>query len=559
MCFTEVNKKLSVGRKSKIQKFLDEDNKKEIEYIRMMFYSKMSHQEKTEILAEHYGVTTRTIRNWFTKLSLTTSDYSLPPELRRARDKEIPKDADMVFVAYAQSKTMPNFKMLNSMLCYKKFVKEKFGLKAAIVLIPGRYRNPTSPIETSKNKEHIWWHKDLLEYIYYNKLQFGDAFIATDTRVRPTAKMPLTGFESMVGDHHLTLGHPRIHLKTMPRYKGGPLRIMNTTGAVTIRNYSDSKAGDIGYIHHSYGFTIIEKTKENPNVCHPPRAIKVNSGGDFVDLGYHVTPDKVTKIKSSEAFTWGDMHLRYLDPQKFEATCRLLDILNPKMNIMHDLGDWSTVNYHEKEDLYIRRKKIRDNAYLVDEEEEEIKTFLRNFIKRYPQRRVKKPIKVVHSNHDDFLDKWVNKFNWKDDLHNPEAYFRYAKIQQTQDLEEYGNIFGYLISKEFPDTVEYIPNTGSLRVKGYQVGKHGHEGINGARGSITSFKKMNTKQICGHGHSPVIIDGLTMVGVSCFLWLYYNSGGASSWAHADSVVYENGKNQLIIYGDDYKISRLIDV
>jgi len=540
--------------KSKLQKFLDEDNTKEIEYIKMMYYSEMSHLEKTQMLAKRYDVTRRTIRNWFIKLNLTDNHFKLPPELRKARKRDIDSDTDMLFVTYAQNKTLPNFKMLHSMFRYKEFVQKEFGLKVQILIIPGRYRNPTSPVEGRTTKQDQWWHADLTDYLYYNKIEFSDSFIAADTRVRPTAKMPLTGFESMVGDNHLVLGHPRIHLKTMPRFKGDPLRLMTTTGSITTKNYSISKAGDIGYIHHSYGFTVLEKTKEDPNICHPPRAVKVNQDGDFVDLGYHVTPDKVEKIKSSESFILGDIHRRSLDPQKYNASSKLMKILNPDMVVMHDLNDASTVNPHESKDFYIQRKKIRDGQYLVKDEEREVMDFVESFLEDHPC-----DLKVIQSNHDDFLDRWVNNTDWKKDLHNSDTYLRYAKIQQTEDIEKYGNLFGYLLSQEFPKSVEYITSVDSLRVRGYQIGKHGHQGVNGARGSERSFKKMNTKMIYGHKHSPLIIDGVTVVGTSTYLWMYYNSAGASAWAHADSVIYPNGKNQLIIFGDDYKISRLIDV
>jgi len=63
--------------------------------------------------------------------------------------------------------------------------------------------------------------------------------------------------------------------------------------------------------------------------------------------------------------------------------------------------------------------------------------------------------------------------------------------------------------------------------------------------------------IHGHQHSPVLHNNVTCVGVTCNIDQYYTRKGLSSWAYAHSVVHENGKNQLLVFGDDNKISNLI--
>ncbi len=63
--------------------------------------------------------------------------------------------------------------------------------------------------------------------------------------------------------------------------------------------------------------------------------------------------------------------------------------------------------------------------------------------------------------------------------------------------------------------------------------------------------------IHAHGHSPTIHNGVTMVGVTSVLDQYYNRRGLSSWAYAHSVIHTTCKNQLLVFGDDLKISSLI--
>jgi len=104
--------------------------------------------------------------------------------------------------------------------------------------------------------------------------------------------------------------------------------------------------------------------------------------------------------------------------------------------------------------------------------------------------------------------------------------------------------------------VRYINYGESLDICGYESGSHGDFGANGAKGSYKTFSRLNTKMIHGHGHSPVIHNGVTMVGVTCKLDQYYNRRGLSSWAYAHSVIHNNGKNQLLVFNDDLSLSVL---
>ncbi len=62
---------------------------------------------------------------------------------------------------------------------------------------------------------------------------------------------------------------------------------------------------------------------------------------------------------------------------------------------------------------------------------------------------------------------------------------------------------------------------------------------------------MNTKMITGHTHSPNRGDGHMTVGTLSHLRVGYNKG-ASSWMHANALVYPDGKAQLIyIVNDKY--------
>ena len=522
----------------------------DLEYLSFIYHEEMKHVEKMDILTSKFNVSERSIRRWWKEeLKLTENLSNLPKQLLEAKDREIPEDTDILLVTSAQNKTGVNREFLKNLEAYKLFL-ENLGKRVEIVISPQRYRNPTNLVEDQKKKAGLWWMDEVLPYLHYGKLQFGDTKISTNSRIRPTASNPLQSYEVLAKDNNLILPHSKIHFKTLPRFKNAPLRTMSTTGYITRKNYSETKAGEKGYEHHSYGFVIVEKKPDG--TCHIPRNVKVTDEGDFVDIIFQVKDEKVTKVTSTEGFIWGDMHERNLNWAVFYYTLNTLyPILNPKETILHDVFDGATVNPHEKDDFFIQKWKIKEGKHLVQEEVED--SF--SLVKKVKDTGSK--VNVVLSNHDVFLDRYVNNGNWKKDLHNSESYLKYALNQKKVNIRKYGTIYGYLLHKEFDGEVEYLNYGDSLNISGYETGLHADNGTNGARGSARTFAKLNTKMIGGHSHSPVILDGYTGVGVTCEINQYYTRKGLSSWAYAHSVIHPNGKNQLLVLGDDLKLSGLI--
>jgi hypothetical protein len=532
-------------------KDLTEENK---DYIKLIYYDdELCHAEKMEILTNKFGVKGRSIRRWWlTKMDLQKPSSRLPKQLVIARDRNIDSDTKIMFATSAQNETAFNRKQLTSMENYREFLTIKKQKKTQIAIIPIRYRNPTTPTEDQKTKKDMWWVDELDSMLFYNKIDFGDVQIAADTHVSPTAKMPLTGFEALTNNNHLIFGSFRIHFKTQARTKNTPLRIMCTTGAITRKNYSRSKAGDTASIHHSYGFTIIELNDDG--TCQIPRNIYVTDDGEFTDLCYKVTPEGVTEIDGVEALIWGDIHNEIIDKKIYKKTQKLCKILKPKKHILHDLLDGARFNPHERKDVFVLRRKILQNKYLMQEEIDEALKFPKDLLKKCGGKKVY----VVQSNHDEFLDRHITDMNWKNDLHNSAAYLQHALIQQTVNVEEYGNIFGYLVYKKYGDKkVHYLKHGDHLTIKGFNLAMHGDFGSNGSRGNITQFKRLNFKMVHGHNHSPIIMDGVTSVGLTGQVNQYYTRKGISTHANAHCIIHENGKRQLLVFNDKGEISNLI--
>ncbi len=541
------------------------------EYLALIYYEEgITHDQKMEILSKKlsetgkFDVAPRTIRLWWKeKLNLSERDDKLCFQLQKARDREVP-DVDILLFTSAQNKTHINRNMLLSMETYRDYIIS-LGFTCAIIISPQRYRNPTNPVEyeqtrgsksgSKKGRKYQpgdWWVDEVQPYLHYKKIQFGDTKLSTNSRIRPTAENPMRGYEVLAKNNNLVLPHSRIHFKTLPRLvkSGAPLRSMSTTGYITHKNYSESKAGEKGFEHHSYGFTVIEKKKDG--VCHIPRNVRVKQDGSFIDLKFSVSPGKVETIKSTKGIVWGDIHDEVRNQEVSDYTLGVLyPIFNPKETILHDVLDGYSFNPHELKDMYIQKKKIKEGKHKI---KREVKNTFK-FIKEVKE--TGSAVNVVQSNHDVFLDRHINGFDWKKDLHNSETYLKYAKIQQTKDMEKYGGIYGYLLHKKFNGEVEYLKYGDSLMVGGREVAMHADFGTNGAKGSPQTFRKSNAKMTGAHGHSPLILDGYTQVGTTCDHRQYYTRKGLSSWAYAHDIIHENNKDQLLVFGDDLKISELL--
>lgn len=513
--------------------------------LREFYFSNISHQEKVDYLSTKFAVSERTIRNWWKVEMGLTNSYRVPKVLAEAMDKEIPVDTDVVLVSTAQDKTPIHKQQLKEMIAYKNFIENSLDKKAEIVIIPLIYRNPTT---IQEHPSESWWDDEIIPYLYYGKIQFHDTVIWADNRITPTVQNPLEGREGFASKNHLILGHPRIHFKILSRLADKPMRAMCSTGSISYKNYSKSNAGDKSFLHHSEGFVVIEKKKEGE--CYIPRNVKVKSDGSFCDLLYSVKDEKVERISDSLALIIGDLHYRDVSAGKMDATYKLIGKINPQQLVFHDAIDGSTFNHHEAKDMFLKKLKIRNNKYKIDEELNEVLEFFVGLSQQY-----KGIINILHSNHDNFLDRLINEGNWKHDIHNSHAYLSYALIQQTVDLREYGNIFGYLLHKLGNPNIKYIKESESLEIGGYD-NIHGHLGENGAYGNPHTFRKLNMKTISGHTHTPLIVDGSTVVGTSSVLRPNYVKG-LSSWGWADCIIHNNNKNQLICYDYDFQISGLI--
>ena len=417
------------------------------------------------------------------------------------------------------------------------------SLSADLVVIPIRYKNPTSRWTASQKNEE-WWHEDVVPFLYNQRKKLNPNLVLVgDVKTQPTNSQPLSGFEGLTGGESCIIGHTKLQLKTVPVPAGKFPKILTTTGACTVPNYTDTRAGKLGAFHHTLGAVLVEVVGR----LFFMRQLIGTSDGSFIDLDKEYTPMGVKQAPPALGLVMGDTHVRFADPKVMEATFGkggIVDVTNPQTLVWHDVLDGYANNPHHIGNPFVSVAKT--NAGYGDvraEVEEAIET-----VDRLTGKNRKSVI--VDSNHNNFLSRWVNRADWKSEPLNAEFYLEtaLAMVQSTKMTSggtKYVDPFAHWVAKlSANENVRVLDVDESFSLAGIECGMHGDRGPNGSRGSIKNLSRLGPKTIIGHSHSPGINEGCYQTGTSTPLRLEYTQG-PSSWLNTHVIVYASGKRSLI--------------
>lgn len=448
-------------------------------------------------------------------------------EFKKASKKKFDKKRDVFIFTWAQSDTDIHENFFNGVEAYAK------DRKAGLHVIAGRYKNPTS-LSSSKRledeeKRKSLWHKRVLPYLDANRHNIHPLLqVLSDVKIQPTAATPLSGMNSITGLESCIIGHPRVHLDPLPVLDGYPSKLLLTTGSCTVKNYTDTKAGKKGEFHHQLGFVVVELDGDDFHV----RQVTADKEGNFYDLDRKVVDGEVFyNDEGASVVVLGDIHNMSTDKVAMKVSKRMLDFFRPDHTMVHDVFDGYSINPHEHKSPFELLRKEQEGVSL----KYEIKSMLK-WLKKYK----KYNLVVVRSNHDEFFDRFLNE-DWRKQQ-NKFEFLKYAHEVAKGNTPR--GVIPYIIDKEFKGEVRALGIDESYRVLDHELSIHGHVGASGSRGSATQFKKLNTKTVTGHTHTPRRFDGHLSAGTLTKMKLGYNRG-MSSWMHTNVVIYPNGEPQHI--------------
>lgn len=422
----------------------------------------------------------------------------------------------------------------------KQIAKQR---NAEILVIPIRYKNPTSHWSGSQqNAEH--WDPLVRDLLWNVRLPLNkNLTVLADMKVIPTVSSPISGADAVTSDTSAIIGHTKVQMRSVAVPSSIMAKLVTTTGACTEPNYTDSRSGKLGEFHHSYSAILAELDGDQFNIRHLHYSTEKNR---VIDLDVMYGPRGFWRAPPAEALVMGDTHVDFVDPDVVEATFGkggIVETCDPKYLLWHDLLDSYTVSHHHRKKPFTRlAKRISGRDKVIDE----IKRAVMFVVKHGKGRQNV----IVPSNHNDHLTRWIEETDWKEDLINAECYLTTAldmvkQTKMTPSGAEFPDPFGlWFRNLAGENAARILSRDESFKLVGVELSLHGDRGPNGSRGSIMNHRRLGVKSIIGHSHTPGIEEGCYQVGTSTRLRLEYNSG-ASSWLNTHCLLNADGKRQLI--------------
>lgn len=475
-----------------------------------------------------------------------------------------PLDSKIFVITSAQNATPLHEGFWKSLLQYCKF------RGAELMVLPIRYKNATSRWTESQANAEWWLDRPQLPWdpinfpdeteaaynarIYPNRQYLWNIRMALnknisvlgDIKVQPTAVSPLTGFEGLTHGESAILGHTKLQLKVIATPQGKYPKILTTTGACTVKNYTDTRAGKLGDFHHTLGAAVVEVDGPRFHL----RQINASKDGSFYDLDYLYDGSKRKPVQYSglPAIVMGDTHVEGIDPVVKRVTFEdVIPFFQPKKAFWHDLEDGGSVNHWAAKNPFVTAARHFSKAGSASEEFYSSLQFVRD---NTPDGTMSY---IVASNHNDWLHRWIQDRDWKTLSPTDRGFYLQVAsklYEETKTLDADGaerlNAFIMLAKEHFKlDTnIKVLDYEESELVEGIECGMHGHYGPNGSRGSARSMRRVGVKSIIGHSHTPAIEEGCYQVGTSTKLTRGYTHG-PSSWLNTHALIYPNGKRTLI--------------
>jgi len=393
----------------------------------------------------------------------------------------------------------------------------------------------------------IEWHFDDVISQNGHDIVFSELSLNSNIHIsglRVTAKQinPTTGLARVSQNKgSFIFGSPKQPLEFNPvASKKMPHALMGT-GACTVKNYKTTKGNSLRSAFladhdHELGGLIVEI--EDDKIYHF-RQIQIDVKGKFIDLGIEYS-GKSTKAVRGTRLVLGDYHAGEHEESAVNAWEQIINQLKVEELFLHDVHNGLSTNHHEEKNMILRAKRAQEVNQISLEAE--LKITAREIDRMASLESVKKVV-IIKSNHDEFLNRWLNECRFKNDPINFQLGCRLAdkSIDGADPLQEGIKEVGGL---KHSRKVLWLKRDQDYKFADIELGAHGDVGPNGARGSKANLEKAYGKCVIGHSHTPGILRGVFQVGTTSKFQLGYNRG-ASSWMHTSCLVYPNGQRQLI--------------
>ena len=407
---------------------------------------------------------------------------------------------------------------------------------AELKVIPINYENIT--LTSKHGKEERWFPAPVAPFMAGKREQINDnLMLMGDVSVNATNVNPLSGLQTITGKRSGIFGHGQLEMRVIPTPLSKLPKKLQTTGSVSLANYSDTKAGRIAEDNHCIGALVVETHNNRFWI----RQLRADETGAFYDLTTKYTQDGCEPGERPPGLVCGDIHWDWICPEVLSATFTgsdsIVKRLRPETVVIHDIFDGYAGSHHHRKDPLLQFYKHVHRRNSVQEELDRLVEGL--------QVMASQPLIVVDSNHNRHFSRWLNECDPARDHENAELYYmvRLAQVRQAKEAETSRDLMDPLewyIRRKLPDIdITFIGHDSGHSLGKYDITNHGDIGAGGTRGSAQQFTKFGGYYILGHSHSPGVYKNVMQTGTSTVLDMEYVTG-PSAWLNSHVLVYPNG-------------------
>lgn len=404
--------------------------------------------------------------------------------------------------------------------------------------------------KVTTESEGLWYDERIQPFVMDEQVKLAPTLLfCGELDILPTAIYPLNGLDNYTSTYSAIIPHTKMQMQSLATMKNDPAKLLYTTGAVTLRNYIQRRAGQLAEYNHVYGALWVEVSADGSWFV---RQLNSDENGIVYDLERVWGPqwDKPIAEFGRPIINLGDIHLEKSDPVQMATAVKMLHKLKPEKVFLHDLIDFKSRNHHNLNDPHFLVaqgiQRVEDDMALAAE-------WLYSMTKRHKDTQ----FYVIRSNHDEALGQWVRNGTKFIDPPNL-RYWHYLNAVTLEHIEASKpfDLFRFALEDALYEgdlsAVKFVQEDESVLIHGIEYGMHGHLGPNGARGNPKGFRQIGRRVNTGHTHSAGIIDGVWTAGVLGSLDMQYNRG-PSSWSCSHIITYPNGKRTIVTQvGDKWR-------
>lgn len=465
-------------------------------------------------------------------------------------EKDIPRvEGTRFLITCAQNNTDINKPFFDTLLQYCEHNK---GTK----LLIGKTLYNKNAFAQPQDVEDVFFDPAVLPYLVEGMVGLSNTcMFFAGANVLPTAKNPLSGFESVTGPNvDCIIPSVQISLKVLARLKHAQGKRLFSTGAVTLKNFIQRRAGQAAESWFNSGALIVEI--DNHGKANITQIEAMDETGAFYDRGILYSVDGIEADHYPEVLQFGDIHAEKALPQNIEFACSVLREYQPDNLCIHDLLDFTSRNHHRTKDSRFIYSQDKEGHSVIQDINK-----VNDVLERLQDASKETTIRVIESNHDLAFARYLVEGDYRHDSTNALIFLAAQLESYKQAHNPDFNLLEWSCSFEDSSITDLQGNAikplifchpifhrtdESVEIAGVEHGIHGHHGVNGSRATPAQLRGLGIRINSGHTHSPGIYGGVYVAGVLGSLDMGYNQG-PSSWAYAYVLTWANGQRQIIFH------------